>query len=337
METVCQTPIDSCELYSPKNASILYLCLLYMHTMKKSLSIIALTFLLVSLPLYAWNGHGHRTVAAIAWFSLDNQDQQKVTTLLKEHPQYALTWELEYKQLKNAPDLGLFLMMRASHWPDDIRDRDHPLSAEHHGNWHYVPSEIHFPDDFKLEYEEEDVNVIWGIGNAMDQLQDSGLGNDRKAIAMAWLLHLIGDIHQPLHTASTFSDALPKGDLGGNKLYLLKDGEPTRLHGYWDDALGEYRDISKAIKQAKKMIRKHPKSNYPQLTGDKTAADWADESFALAIEKVHRKGDLVATHIKEEAQPAPKEYTKMASALSREQGTLGGYRLASYISKALED
>lgn len=304
--------------------------------MKKAISILALTLVMVSLPLIAWNGHGHRTVAAVAWFSLSPDDQESVTALLKEHPQYQLTWEAEYQSLKKAPALGLFLMMRASHWPDDIRDKEHPLAAEHRGNWHYVSSEIRFPDDFKLEYEENDINVIWGIGNAMTELKDKNLGADRKAIAMSWLLHLIGDIHQPLHTASTFSEELPKGDLGGNKLYLKKDGETTRLHAYWDNALGESRDISDAIKQAKKMIKKYPKSRFPQLQSHTSPAEWGDESFELAIHEAHRDGKLVATAQEDAAKEVPKDYAKMAAGLSMEQGTLGGYRLANYISEAIK-
>ena len=59
-----------------------------------------------------------------------------------------------------------------------------------------------------------------------------------KAVALAWLLHLVGDIHQPLHCSSrvTPDEALPRGDAGGNTFRL---DDNRNLHGYWDRILGE--------------------------------------------------------------------------------------------------
>src|SRR5437870_13642051 len=63
-------------------------------------------------------------------------------------------------------------------------------------------------------------------------------GNDpeRKAIALAWLFHLVGDIHQPLHTAQLFTTDYPKGDRGGNEICVrVKEAEqPMDLHRFWD-------------------------------------------------------------------------------------------------------
>jgi S1/P1 Nuclease len=59
---------------------------------------------------------------------------------------------------------------------------------------------------------------------------------ERKAIALAWLFHLVGDIHKPLHTAQLFTVDYPQGDRGGNEICVrvTQAGQPMDLHRFWD-------------------------------------------------------------------------------------------------------
>jgi hypothetical protein len=59
-----------------------------------------------------------------------------------------------------------------------------------------------------------------------------------KSYDLAWVLHLVGDIHQPLHAVSRFTHQLPQGDLGGNRVRLCDPACRQELHFVWDQALG---------------------------------------------------------------------------------------------------
>src|SRR5262249_11847728 len=120
-------------------------------------------------------------------------------------------------RLQDGPvaDHGLVLFMQAARWADDIRGND---KQQHHALWHY----INWP--FKPEQQParvqtkgpEQVNILTAMAeNQRIVVNENDAG--RKAIGLGWLFHLVGDIHQPLHTAQLFTVDYPKGDRGGMK------------------------------------------------------------------------------------------------------------------------
>ena len=70
-------------------------------------------------------------------------------------------------------------------------------------------------------------------------LRSADASDESRSIFLCWLLHLVGDLHQPLHTSTLISKQFPNGDLGGNLfLVSLKEGGPAVvLHTYWDALL----------------------------------------------------------------------------------------------------
>jgi len=68
-----------------------------------------------------------------------------------------------------------------------------------------------------------------------------------KAIALAWLFHLVGDIHQPLHTAQLFTVDYPKGDRGGNEICVrvTQQGQPMDLHRFWDGVITSSQNLTR--------------------------------------------------------------------------------------------
>ena len=66
-----------------------------------------------------------------------------------------------------------------------------------------------------------------------------------KAIALAWLFHLVDDIHQPLHTAQLFTVEHPNGDRGGNEICVrvTQTGQPMDLHRFWDGVITSRRSL----------------------------------------------------------------------------------------------
>jgi S1/P1 Nuclease len=156
--------------------------------------------------------------AAIAYQILRQENPptiEKVKAVLEKHPWYANQWQARLQDVPVA-DHGLVLFMQAARWADDIRAQD---KAQHRPPWHYI--NIPFkpegqPASVQIR-EPEPVNILTALAENESLLKNEK-DAERKAIALAWLFHLVGDIHQPLHTAQLFTVEYPKGDRGGNEI-----------------------------------------------------------------------------------------------------------------------
>src|SRR5262249_36553574 len=128
-----------------------------------------------------------------------------------------------------------FRFALASTWPDWLRGFAKATDAEdkkvylfHKGPRHYINWPFIHPrdrDQFKepLPIPDTKENIVLGIGTVMDELRATDKFSPKyRAVSLAWLLHLVGDIHQPLHNVGLISKYSPTGDLGGN-LFWVKD------------------------------------------------------------------------------------------------------------------
>ena len=106
--------------------------------------------------------------------------------------------------------------MQAARWADDIRIRDR---QQHRGPWHYInwPFTPEGQPASVQVREPEPVNILTAMAENASVVK-TAKDPERKAIALTWLFHLVGDIHQPLHTAQLFTVEYPKGDRGGNEI-----------------------------------------------------------------------------------------------------------------------
>src|SRR5439155_25645392 len=81
-----------------------------------------------------------------------------------------------------------------------------------------------------------------------------GIDEDLKAYDLSWLLHLVGDLHQPIHCTTRVSQGQPEGDAGGNLVAVTPGTSPQKLHQFWDDLLGSSAANAKTVaKTAKKL------------------------------------------------------------------------------------
>ena len=82
---------------------------------------------------------------------------------------------------------------------------------------------------------------------------------ERKAIALAWLFHLVGDIHQPLHTAQLFTVEYPKGDRGGNEICVrvTQARQPMDLHKFWDGVITSSSNLTRLRNEATALRNRH--------------------------------------------------------------------------------
>src|SRR5262245_31768244 len=181
---------------------------------------LVVTALTLPAPASAWNIPGHMLSGAIAYQVLQQENLQtiqKVKAVLEKHPWYANQWQARLQDVPVA-DHSLVLFMQAARWADDIRTRN---KAQSRPPWHYV--NIPFkpegqPASVQVK-EPEDVNILTALTENQIVLK-SGNDAERRAIALAWLFHLVGDIHQPLHAVQLFTTEYPNGDRGGNQICI---------------------------------------------------------------------------------------------------------------------
>ena len=302
--------------------------------MKKPIIFLLCTF--ISFSSFAWNARGHMLIAAIAYNGLNSDQKEQITELLKFHPDYAKRWAKDYKKVKNKMDLGQFLLMRASIWPDEIRSSKNPNFKFHRPEWHYVTYKIDFVNGHKNQEidGEEEPNIVWAITYTKKMIENKKLDHSARAMYLAWLIHLIGDIHQPLHCGSLFNSTYPKGDRGGNKFFVKPKKAAVKLHKIWDYALGSKgkRNEDKIKNQATRI-----KSEYKSIMKDFDLLkfdpfNWSLESFDHAVINVYLNGKLNGSLSEENAQILPNDYTKNMKILSEKRALLAGVRLENTIN-----
>jgi hypothetical protein len=287
-------------------------------------------FLLPNLAL-AWGGAGHQVIAAEAYRGLSPELKREAFAVLSAHPDFA-KWTNSYHPNANF-DLAAYVFMRSSTWPDEIRRSG---SRFDHPNWHFIDYPLR-PPAFAFEPDARPTdNVLFGIAESEKVLSDTNAKPEMRAVSMSWLIHLIGDEHQPLHCESLFNDAYPNGDKGGNDFYVKPAQRGIRLHGVWDGLLGSSVNPRTQWNYAIELDAKFPRAALPELATHTAPKEWSLESRQLAVEDGYLNGRLKGGTSADTAPELPAGYTKQAKAVAERQGALSGYRLADEIEKSLK-
>lgn len=278
----------------------------------------------------AWSDGGHLLIAAIAYKQLPPAARTNVAKMLKHHPSFA-TWK---QQASKSPEIPLdeFIFMRAGLWADDIKYSRHPDRAENKPSWHYVNYPLVPPGDPMVEPTGGDLHRA--ISNCVGALKATGETPARKAIALAWLIHLVADLHQPLHNTTLIIPRLSKaGDKGGNDFFIQPGAKPINLHFFWDGLLGTSDNVRTHRNEAIRLAAAMPRSAFPQLATAKNPVAWSLEARQLAISTAYRGLDLTRGT---EADPAPlpADYAKNCKAVAERQAVLAGYRLAALLARS---
>jgi hypothetical protein len=220
--------------------------------------------------------------------------------------------------------------VNASHWPDDLRPFaefdsfkplhfiDMPFSIDGTA----LPAGVPEPDNI-VKALEDNVNVL---KTSTDQ--------DAQAQALRFIIHFVGDIHQPLHCATRVSSANPDGDRGGNLVSIKVAGKKTNLHSYWDGGIGSFPKtgpnfapppLSQIPGAAATAMAGNPATG-PKLKLDDpfNFAAWADESFALAKSTAYKGMQNGVT--------PTAAYNRKALKVARQRVAWGGYRLAALLN-----
>jgi len=269
-------------LYLPINFNI----------MKTLLNCLLVSFFSISLyasvPSPDWGVTGHRTVGAIAQANL----KPKVAKIVDEL-------------------LGGQSLAFVSTYADEIRS---DAQYDKFAPWHYV----NFPFDsaYGDHPVNEDGDVIQGIEYCVSVLKDEGKSRDERAFYLKMLVHLVGDLHQPLHVGQA-------DDRGGNRFYVKWFNESTNLHRLWDTQLIEHYNMSYT-----ELAENQDRLGKGQIKAIQEASlmDWVNQSRTLCLDIYeHTEPDQKLSY------PYAYQYTNVI----RRQLQQAGLRLAALLNEVL--
>lgn len=285
------------------------------HTLPR---LITAALLLAPTPALAWWEYGHQTVARIAEAEMTPVARRAAARLLAG------------SAALGTPKCPLNTLADASIWPDCIKTLGDRFSYA--SPWHYQNIRICKPFDAKSECPNGQC-ITAQIPRMARLLADRKVPAPERLQALAFLVHLIGDLHQPLHIGDN-------ADLGGNRLrtaYGYMAPERMNLHRIWDGELAE-RAISTppgGVHGLRSEIRAEDRRDW--ATG--TVADWAKEGWQHSRDIAYGKLPLgvgVCT-TKPAARVTVREpYVADGVPVVREGIKKAGVRLASLLNAALD-
>lgn len=298
-----------------------------------------------ALPALAWDDAGHKLSGYIAWQQMTPAARERAFKILMSAPEDSDLSVFFAQDGRSAETRRRELFMIATTWADIVRDRNFKnRNAKYHkSNWHYADTFWRQvggrPVILEKPADEEGGKAVEKLFEFEKVLRDPQAPDADKAIALAWILHLGGDIHQPLHTSARVTESEPKGDQGGNLFLLTPQGTPREksenLHWFWDSIVG--RNVARADDAcdtdylppiAAQMTRKYPFARIQSRLKLGKYDEWQQEAFAVATKEMFPPS-LVRF------QSPPAAYKKRAFQISEQQIALAGYRLGATLNEIL--
>jgi hypothetical protein len=191
------------------------------------------------------------------------------------------------------------------------------------------------------------VNILTALAENERVVKNEIDYSERRAIALAWLFHLVGDIHQPLHTAQLFTVDYPKGDRGGNEICVrvTQAGQPMDLHRFWDGVITSSQNLTRLRNEAT-ALRNRQEFQRSQLTelASTDFESWAKESFEVATKFAYRNGGRIGiprggnkdSTTVTAAPLLPVGYVVSARRIADRRMVLAGYRLADLLGRVVD-
>ncbi|HWE76114.1 MAG TPA: S1/P1 nuclease [Stellaceae bacterium] len=260
----------------------------------RRLAIVLIVTSLIPAQAFAWGSEGHRIVAEIAEQRLEPDTAKQVRDLLA---------------IENSTSLA-----DVANWADQIR----PQRAET-ASWHFVDIPIN-ADAYDASRDCAGGNcVVAKIEQFASELHDTSLPPQERLESLKFLVHFVGDVHQPLHASDN-------NDRGGNKVRVVFEGHRTNLHAVWDTGIlapavnGDERAYAL---QLNKEIRLLQVTEWPKASPEQSA----NESHAIAVSMIYGK----LAH----SDTLPSEYERDTLPIVNERLERAGIRLAATLNDAL--
>jgi hypothetical protein len=262
--------------------------------MRSPLRLLFISLFLLSYHLaYCWGLTGHRVVAEIAENHLSKKAKKELRKLIGRE---TLAWW--------------------ANWPDFIRSDS---TWRHVSPWHYVDLPGHISrDSFVAGIKNRPGKTLYTQIPAMvAQLKDKSQSIEQRRTALVFLIHLVGDLHQPLHVGRDEDD-------GGNKIVVYWFNEKTNLHSVWDTYFINSQAYS--YTEYAKLL---------DIAGKEQVAAWQNSSLDDWFYESHQLSDIIYDSTPAESKLSYNYNFKFQQMLN-EQLLKGGVRLAKVLNDALE-
>ncbi|WP_076860727.1 S1/P1 nuclease [Bradyrhizobium mercantei] len=310
-----------------------------------SIGILALALGVVAAPARAWWDEGHMQIAYLAYKRLSDPVRDKADALLRLNKDYA-KWAAGASDDRTAK---MYAFIHAATWADDIKTKEYgytrdavtsPTAGQNigysdhnqHAYWHFKDTNFS-PDGTPLPATDP-VDFVTQLKVMIAALPaNSGASDDIRSYDLVWILHLVGDAHQPLHAAARYTIQIPDGDAGGNAESVIPaSGWSMALHAYWDAIFGGYSSPYGAVFDADD---KDGLSSVGVSQAEVQIADpavWAQESADLAKQFAYMppvstgKNPVLLT----------RDYETNAKNVARARAALAAARLANLVETALK-
>ena len=266
-------------------------------------------------PAFAWWDYGHETIADIALANVSPQTRVAVQRLLAE------------QALLETPACPARTIAQASLWADCVKQRPMRDRFSYMESWHYQNVEVCKPFDLKAAC--RDGNCVSAqIERQVRLLKDKSLPERERVMAIVLLVHLVGDLHQPLHAVDHKDDG---GGNGARTDYGVVTYPRLSLHRVWDGYLPE-----RAISTSPSLVRAYPTAERAALAAG-SVADWRRESWDIARTQTYPTA-FGADHCslsKDSRGAISQSSIEALVPVIRDQVTKGGLRLARLLDEAL--
>ncbi|HEX8458891.1 MAG TPA: S1/P1 nuclease [Pyrinomonadaceae bacterium] len=301
----------------------------------RPVSLLAALLLVVAAPsrAVAWHDTGHMLVAQIAYLNLSPAAKARVDKLLTAPEGRRPLIHLCATYYTPACE-KIYDPVTIAVWMDDFKGDS--LNDEYE-NWHYINYRPLFDGvPTRTEVGPEPTNVLDRINWCINTLR-RGTGRDKTdAETLGFLYHLVGDVHQPLHTTTRYTVKNPDGDAGGNgfAIQMPPEARIRNLHAFWDAAGGRFgfesprRPLDTASRArllalAEEIMKANPVDK-STAARELEPLRWIEESNTIAREFVYPKT--------REGETPSAAYTAEAQRISGERIALAGYRLAHVLN-----
>jgi hypothetical protein len=319
-----------------------------MESLVRVLFYTMLILMLGSSPAFAWHDVGHRATASIAFDAMSSTQQELVTAVLRSHPRFEEDFMAHMPESVisgSDHDKSRWLLEQASVWPDLIQTLGDDIRQEYNrSRWHYINFIVYLAAndaaafDGKFEHNmstgfepplRQSLNIAQALRGNLVAWRDDSATDAEKAVALCWILHLTGDLHQPLHNVALFSKAyFPQGDRGGNSIDVVRGEETQNLHAVWDGLPTDMENLDPSTRTLLTIET--------DTIDDAAIDEWVSHHAGLARLFVYPpdvKEQLLA-RLNNNASPqieVSREYLIRARSIARRQVNLAGHRIAALL------
>jgi hypothetical protein len=329
------------------------------------LFILTFVLLVCASGAHAWDHPGHMITAAVAFAEIERERPElieKIGLVLMAHPDPSPFWV--FVGDAKGKERARRMFIEAARWPDDAKGTMHDRPTWHTARWPIVAKTA--PPEAKAAAEARKDrptgHAIEALVLTYAMLSDSETNPTERASALSWVLHMVGDIHQPLHVSDQYTKEFPAGN-GAGTLEWVEDPvnkSPMPLHMLWDSNSLRSTKLAEIDKNATKLVKKYPRSFFPELATKDTPdvfEKWARESYQVGVDFAYGYGiktvsdpdkdldpdkavkkmvQFILNGVSpiEEAPQVPSEYWKKLQDVSHRRLTLAGYRIADLIISA---